>query len=51
MLKQTGLKLFSPTTTLKVGIYGDEYSHIESFIRQVFVNPQPDDNTVSKEVS
>lgn len=31
VLKQQGLKLVSQITTLKAGIPGDEYSHIESF--------------------
>lgn len=43
-LKELGLTLMSPITTLKAGIPGDEYSHIESFRRQVFVAPELQDN-------
>lgn len=43
-LKEQGLKIVSQITTLKAGIPGDEYSHVESFRRQVFVAPPPDEN-------
>jgi hypothetical protein len=39
-LKQTGLKLVSEITTLRAGI---AYAHIESFKRQVYVAPQPEE--------
>jgi hypothetical protein len=39
-LKQTGLKLVSQITTLRAGI---AYAHIESFKRQVYVAPQPEE--------
>jgi hypothetical protein len=39
-LKQTGLKLMSQITTLRAGI---AYAHIESFRRQVYVAPQPEE--------
>jgi hypothetical protein len=42
-LKQTGLKLVSQITTLSAGIAGEEYAHIESFRRQVYVAPQPEE--------
>jgi hypothetical protein len=42
-LKQTGLKLVPRITTLRAGIAGEEYAHIESFRRQVYVAPQPEE--------
>lgn len=38
-IKSLGFQLVSPITTLRAGIPGDEYSHIESFRRQVFITP------------
>lgn len=41
-LKDLGLKGMSPMTFLRASVPGDEYSHVYSFRRQVYV--QPDDN-------
>jgi hypothetical protein len=38
-LKGLGLKLLSPMTFLRAGIPGDEFSHILSFRRQIFIQP------------
>lgn len=38
-LKTIGLKLVSPITTVKLNIDNKEYSHIESFQRQVYISP------------
>lgn len=43
-LMDSGLKLVSPITTLKAGIPGEEFNHIESFRRQVFVTPPTDED-------
>ncbi|KAG5866272.1 hypothetical protein JTB14_018812 [Gonioctena quinquepunctata] len=42
-IKNLGLQLTSPVSFLRVGIPGDEYSHILSFRRQVYVLPPSDD--------
>lgn len=38
-LKNVGFKLVSPITFLRAGIAGDEFSHILSFRRQVYIAP------------
>lgn len=43
LLVNLGLKLVSPVTILRAGIQGDEYSHILSFRRQVYVSPPEND--------
>lgn len=40
-LKSTGLQLVSPVSFLRAGIAGEEFSHIFSFRRQVYVAPPP----------
>ncbi|KAG5898241.1 hypothetical protein JTB14_029620 [Gonioctena quinquepunctata] len=42
-IKNLGLQLTSPVSFLRAGIPGDEYSHILSFRRQVYVLPPSDD--------
>lgn len=44
-LKNLDLKLVSPISFLRAGIPGDEFSHILSFRRQVYISPSQDDNT------
>lgn len=41
-LRDFGLQLVSPVSFLRAGIQGDEYSHILSFRRQVFIIPPAD---------
>lgn len=43
IFKDLGLTLVSPITTLRAGIQDEAYSHVESFRRQVFVSPPPED--------
>ncbi|KAG5885279.1 hypothetical protein JTB14_005816 [Gonioctena quinquepunctata] len=42
-IKNLGLQLSSPVSFLRADIPGDEYSHILSFRRQVYVLPPSDD--------
>lgn len=41
-LKRIGLQLVSPLSFMRAGILGEEYSHILSFRRQVYVKPDDD---------
>lgn len=45
-IKNLGYRLVSPITTLRAGIPGEEYAHIESFRRQVFVAPPCEDTVL-----
>lgn len=43
-LRNYGLKLVSPVTYLRAGIPTEEFAHILSFRRQVYISPPEDDN-------
>lgn len=42
-LKNAGFKLVSPITFLRAGLAGEEFAHILSFRRQVYVTPDSED--------
>lgn len=44
VLINSGLSLVSPISFLRAGIPGDEFSHILSFRRQVYVSPNQEEN-------
>lgn len=38
-IRDIGFKMVSPITVLRAGLHGEEYAHIQSFRRQVYVQP------------